>query len=235
MSPVSKGIVLALCFSAALCGRAAAAEVCDDVEQTMAATPSPPDTIERWQRHLAEVDAARAAVAVDTVVVGDSLAEMFDAKYWAPKKILNLGIGGDKTQQALWRLNAFDWSKVSTKTVLLILGTNNLAGQKPCAIIGGLGRVVHKLTTIWPAARISYLEIPPRGADFHQYEAQRLQINEAMRDVPGVASFNLDDALTCGWTLPCKNYQPDSLHFTRDGYATILKGYNASFLQASAP
>jgi lysophospholipase L1-like esterase len=235
MSLALKGIVLALCLLAVLCGRAMAAEICDDVEQAMATTPSPPDTIERWQRHLAEVESSRTAVAVDTVVVGDSLAEMFEAKYWAPKKILNLGIGGDKTQQALWRLNAFDWSNVSTKTILLILGTNNLSGQKPCAIISGLGQVVHKLTTIWPTARISYLDIPPRGADFHQYEAQRLQINEAMREVPGLASFNLDDALTCNWTLPCKNYQPDLLHFTRDGYSTILKGYYASFQQASAP
>jgi hypothetical protein len=235
MSSAAKGLALTLCLFAVVCGRATAAEVCDDVEQTMATTPSPPDTIERWRRHLAEVESARTAVSVDTVVVGDSLAEMFDAKYWAPKKILNLGIGGDKTQQTLWRLNAFDWSSVSTKTVLLILGTNNLAGQKPCAIVGGLNHVVHKLTTIWPTARISYLDIPPRGADFHQYEAQRLQINEAMGNVPGLASFNLDDALTCGGILPCKNYQSDFLHFTRDGYATLLKGYDASFQQASAP
>jgi len=235
MSPALKGSVLALCFLAVLCGRAAAAETCDDVEQMMATTPSPPDTVERWRRHLAEMESVRTAVAVDTVVVGDSLAEMFEAKYWAPKKILNLGIGGDKTQQALWRLNAFDWSNVSTKTILLILGTNNLAGQKPCAIIAGLHQVVDKLTTIWPSARISYLDIPPRGADFHEYEAPRLQINEAMHNVPGLASFNLDDALTCGWTLPCKNYQTDLLHFTRDGYSTILKGYYASFQQASAP
>jgi hypothetical protein len=68
-----------------------------------------------------------------------------------------------------------------------------------------------------PTTRISYLDIPPRGADFHQYEAQRLQINEAMQNISGLASFNLDEALTCGWTLPCKNYQPDLLHFTRDG------------------
>lgn len=235
MPSTSKGIALALCFLAALCGRAVAAEVCDNVEQTMATTPSPPDTIERWRAHLGEVESARTAVAVDTVVVGDSIAEQFDAKYWAPKKILNLGIGGDKTQQALWRLDAFDWSKVSTKTILLILGTNNLGGQKPCAIVSGLEHVVQKLTTIWPTARISYLDIPPRGADLHQYEAQRKQINEVMRNVSGLASFNLDDALTCGWTLPCKNYQPDSLHFTRDGYSTILKGYYGSFLQASAP
>jgi hypothetical protein len=235
MSSAAKGLALTLCLFAVVCGRATAAEVCDDVEQTMATTPSPPDTIDRWRRHLAEVESARTAVSVDTVVVGDSLAEMFDAKYWAPKKILNLGIGGDKTQQTLWRLNAFDWSSVSTKTVLLILGTNNLAGQKPCAIVSGLNHVVHKLTTIWPTARISYLDIPPRGADFHQYEAQRLQINEAMGNVPGLASFNLDDALTCGGILPCQNYQPDFLHFTRDGYATLLKGYDASFQQASAP
>jgi lysophospholipase L1-like esterase len=235
MPSILKGIALALCVVAVFCGRAVAAESCDTVEQTMATTPSPPDTIDRWRAHLGEIESARTAGSVDTVVVGDSLAQMFDAAYWGPKKILNLGIGGDKTQQALWRLNAFDWSKVSTKTVLLILGTNNLSAQKPCAIISGLDQVFHKLTALWPTARISYLNIPPRGPDFHQYEAQRVQINEAMGNVAGLASFNLDDALTCGYTLPCKNYQPDLLHFTRDGYATILKGYNASFLQASAP
>jgi hypothetical protein len=55
-----------------------------------------------------------------------------------------------------------------------------------------------------PTTRISYLDIPPRGADFHQYEAQRLQINEAMQNISGLASFNLDEALTCGWTLSCE-------------------------------
>ena len=54
-----------------------------------------------------------------------------------------------------------------------------------------------------------------------------------MQNISGLASFNLDEALTCGWTLSCENYQPDLLHFTRDGHSTILKGYYASFQQAS--
>jgi hypothetical protein len=235
MPSAFKCFILILCIFAMFVSRATAAEQCDSVERLMATTPSPPDSIERWQSYLEEIESARTASSVDTVVVGDSLAEQFDAKYWHPKSILNLGIGGDKTQQTLWRLNSYDWSKVSTKTILFILGTNNLSSQKPCAVISGLQHVFQKLSTIWPTARISYMEIPPRGTDFRQYERQRSEINGAMRDVQGLASFNLDDGLTCNWTVPCKNYQADHLHFTRDGYSTILKGYYASFLQASAP
>jgi len=104
--------------------------------------------------------------------------------------------------------------------VFIMLGTNNLPVDLPCAIIAGLKKVIEP---IWPMAQIAFLNIPPRGEGFVEYNNNRVEINEAINKVPGIKTINVDEEITCGWKNPCPNYALDNLHFSPAGYAIIFK------------
>jgi len=187
-------------------------------------TPAPPTSLHtRFLLGLKQVEYAVSA-DVDLILVGDSLAEAWDTKMFQPMSVVNLGVGGERTQQVLWRLASPEWSRLRPRNVLIMLGTNNLsAGDQACAIIAGLIKVKQQVASLWPSSQISFLEITPRGQGFLDYNGVRAEINTALRHVPGVKTINVDDELTCGWQERCSNYQPDHLHFSPAGYEALLK------------
>jgi lysophospholipase L1-like esterase len=194
-------------------------------------TPAPPTSLSRrFLLHLKQLKYAVSA-DVDLILVGDSLAEAWDTKMFQPMSVVNLGVSGDRTQQVLWRLASPEWSKLRPRNVLIMLGTNNLsAGDPACAIIAGLIKVKERVASIWPNAQIGFLEITPRGQGFLDYNSVRTEINAAIRHIPDVRTFNVDDALTCGWQEQCSNYQPDHLHFSAAGYEVLYKSVKGVLL-----
>jgi lysophospholipase L1-like esterase len=213
--------ILKILFAIILYPSAVFAQSCDEVDKLVTATPAPPHYAAAWRTYLEQLKFAKRTT-VDLVLIGDSLAERWDTKMWLPINVVNLGVGGDRIQDALWRLGSREWSKLKPRKVLIILGTNNLNFDKVCAINFGLGKVFKRVAAIWPSTQIGFLEIPPRGPQFLQFNDSRTRINEAMRHVPGVKAINVDDVITCGWQEPCANYS-DGVHFTQAGYQVILK------------
>src|ERR1700689_2185806 len=108
----------------ALAVQAAGANACDRAETLAATTPTARHDGFARRSYL---DEAKLAVAtrVDLVLIGDSLAQAWDVKMWQPMRVVNLGVGGDTTQNVLWRLSSTKWSKITTPKVLVMLGTNN--------------------------------------------------------------------------------------------------------------
>jgi lysophospholipase L1-like esterase len=166
-----------------------------------------------------------AVKEVDLVLVGDSLAQAFDESTLRPLSVINLGVGGDKTQNALYRLSLPHWSKIKPRHVVIILGTNNLSSSDaPCAIIAGLEKVIARVTALWPSAQIIFLDIPPRGDRFLAFNSSRTEVNTAIGKLRGVTAINVDDEITCGWQVEvCKNYHSDNLHFVAGGYRVIAR------------
>jgi beta-glucosidase len=73
--------------------------------------PAPRDAnwVKRHESLLAESQAKKDSV--DLLFIGDSITDGWDGrgkavydKYYVPRNVLNLGIGGDRTQHVLWRL-----------------------------------------------------------------------------------------------------------------------------------
>jgi platelet-activating factor acetylhydrolase IB subunit beta/gamma len=161
---------------------------------------------------------------VDLILLGDSLAQNWDTKMFQPLSVVNLGIAGDKTENVLWRLESTEWSKLRPRAVFIMLGTNNLPDNNPCAIIAGLKKVIQRVESTWPRAQIILLEITPRGQGFLAYNESRIEINTAMHKVRDIETINVDAEITCGREIEaCPNYLPDNLHFSGAGYETILK------------
>ena len=210
------------------------AQSCDEIDKLITSTPAPPHYPGGWMAYLEELKFAKRGV-VDLVLIGDSLAGAWDTKMWSPMHVVNLGVGGDRIQDVLWRLGSREWSKLRPRKVLIILGTNNLSSDKVCAINFGLVQVFKRVAAIWPSTQIGFLEIPPRGPRFLERNDSRTQINAAVRHVPGVKAINVDDAITCGWQEPCANYLDDNLHFTEAGYQVILKSVMSALFGLKLP
>ena len=217
------GSILTLLCAVTVYPSLVSAQSCDEIDKLITSTPAPPYYPGAWRAHLEELKFAKRGV-VDLVLIGDSLAQRWDTKMWYPMRVVNLGVGGDRTQEVLWRLASREWSKLRPRKVLIILGSNNLTSDnKVCAINFGLVQVFRRVAAIWPSTQTGFLEIPPRGPRFLDYNDSRMQINVAARHVPGVKAINVDDAITCGWQEPCTNYLDDNVHFTEAGYRVILK------------
>jgi len=209
------------------------AQSCDEIDKLITSTPAPPHYPGAWRAHLEQLKSVKRGV-VDLVLIGDSSAQRWDTKMWSPMHVVNLGVGGDRTQDVLWRLASTEWSKLRPRKVLIILGTNNLTSDKVCAIIFGLVQVFKRVAAIWPSTQIGFLEIPPRGPRFLEYNDSRMQINAAVRHVPGIKTINVDDAITCGWQEPCTNYLDDG-HFSEAGYRVILKSVTIALFGSVLP
>lgn len=219
-----------------------AQQACDPYEVRVTTTPAQtqrPVSLKRYdyiEQHFPK--------SADIVVFGDSLAERWPDKniqnLFPGKTIANLGVNGDTTQWALWRLNSPLMQQISPQTVLLFLGTNNLRGTRPCAIAAGIRASIEKIHALWPDATIYTLTIAPRGPLFQDSEEDRLSVNAILDTLPSQYSFvkivtGYDDVIACnsrGLTfsqqvLPsyfpdtCENYKPDNLHFSEQGYAVL--------------
>jgi lysophospholipase L1-like esterase len=122
-----------------------------------------------WQRHRALL-AIEPSIKRDSELafLGDSIIEGFDNTVWneffARYRPLRLGIGGDKTQQVLFRIEQGELDGLGSKLVVLLIGTNNfgLGDATPESVARGIAAVVKAVQSKLPEARLLLLGILPR-------------------------------------------------------------------------
>ena len=78
-------------------------------------------------------------------------------------RLLNLGIGGDKTQNVLWRLEHGEMDGYRTRFVALMIGTNN-TDDSPEDRAEGIRAILAKIGELQPDATILLHPIFPCGA-----------------------------------------------------------------------
>lgn len=74
-------------------------------------------------------------------------------------RLLNLGVGGDATQHALWRLANGELDGYRTKGVMLMIGTNN--NETPLEIAAGVRAILDAIAAKQPEARTILLPVFP--------------------------------------------------------------------------
>ncbi len=166
---------------------------------------------------------------VDLLLIGDSITQGWEgagkdvwAKYYTPRHAVNLGIGGDRTQHVLWRLDNGNIKGIHPKAAVLMIGTNNSGNNTPEQIAEGITAIVQKLRKDLPETKILLLAIFPRGADKSD---SRRQVNEATNKIvskldDGKMVYYLDIGpafLADDGTLS-KEIMPDLLHLSPKGY-----------------
>ena len=177
------------------------------------------------------------------VFLGDSITHGWESKgkavwekTWAPLKAANFGIGGDRTEHVLWRLEHGNFDGLKPKAIVLMIGTNNTGHQgRPQKELDGavyqctaeqtaegVKAILAKLQQKCPDAKILVLAIFPRGANKEDKLRQHNEATNAI--VKGFAYakkvFFLDVGakfLEADGTLP-KSIMPDLLHPNAQGY-----------------
>jgi lysophospholipase L1-like esterase len=189
-------------------------------------------SVARWKEmHEANVKRAKAG-KVGVLFLGDSITEGWGGagkpvweKEYAALDAANFGIGGDMTQNVLWRITeGGELEGLSPKVVVLLIGTNNfgLGGHNVDDTAKGVAAVVETLRKKLPAAKVLLLGVFPRDAKpgtgsrkniaALNEKIAKLDDGKAVRYLDIGGKFLKEDG-----TLP-KDLMPDFLHLSTKGY-----------------
>ncbi len=138
---------------------------------------------------------------------------------------VNFGIGGDRTQHVLWRIENGELEVIKPKAVVLMIGTNNAGADSAEDIAKGITAIVETTRAKQPQAKILLLAIFPRG---DKPDGKLGEINEKLKRVNAIVA-KLDDGKTVhfldiGARFPVANgalsaeAMPDFLHLSASGY-----------------
>jgi len=120
-------------------------------------------------RHERFVEQAKQG-GVDILFMGDSITDNWRSRgsnvwnqYYAPRHAANFGIGGDRTQHVLWRIQHGELDGVKPKVAVLMIGTNNSGTDSPDDIARAISMILGEIRTRIPETKVLLLGIFPRG------------------------------------------------------------------------
>jgi hypothetical protein len=139
----------------------------------------------------------------------------------------NFGIGGDRTQHVLWRIENGELDGIKPKAAVVMIGTNNSGSDPAEGIAKGVTKIVETIRQKSPATKILLLAVFPRGEKPSTPEKanpgrEKLkQVNEIIAKLDdGKKVFFLDIGskfLEPDGSLT-KEIMPDFLHLSAKGY-----------------
>ena len=158
-----------------------------------------PKVERRLLKKREEICAAKNRV-YDAIWIGDSIthfwekggkqtfAETFGREY----RILNLGFGGDKTQNTLWNIRCGGFlDHVEARIVTLMIGTNNIWKDSPEDIAAGVRACLDAIHEKLPKAKILLFAVLPREVAHKRgdrdFRRKRGNVDEVM---PNIAKVN---------------------------------------------
>ncbi len=227
----------------------------------IAPTPRLEQDFYDWHERHAEVLRIKDEIDPDIVLIGDSITHMWGgrplepdradgADSWAElfgNRALNLGFGWDRTQNVLWRIDHGELDGLDPKTVVIHIGTNNLATTKnhaagtPEQIAEGIEAVCQRVRAKLPKAKILLMAVFPRGEKpDHPMRVKIAHINARLRKIVenlDVTLVDLGPGLLDGDGRLSKATAPDFLHLSGRGYqiwADALKPHLAPFRPIAA-
>ena len=190
-------------------------------------TPVPRDA--KWMQRHDQINARAVPGAVDLIFIGDSITQGWEGagrqaweKFYGGRKAMNAGIGGDRTQHVLWRLDNGNVKGITPKVAVVMIGTNNAKGNEPAETAAGIEAVVRSLRQKLPGTKVILLGVFPRGATSDDpLRKKNMAVNEIVAKLDdGKDVFYLDIGpkfLAADGTLS-KEIMPDLLHLSPRGY-----------------
>lgn len=203
--------------------------------QEGAAAPAAPATVQGvprkdagWVKRHESMNAKAKTGDIELLFIGDSITQGWEgagkdvwAKVYAPRKALNLGIGGDRTQHVLWRLDNGNIEGLSPKAAVIMIGTNNSKDDSAEDIAAGITAIVEKLRAKLPNTKILLLGVFPRGEKPNMQREKLAKTSAIVAKLDdGAHVFYLDIGpkfLGENETL-AKDVMPDFLHLSPKGY-----------------
>ncbi len=166
----------------------------------------------------------------DIEFIGDSIVEGWEGRgkdvwqqFYGKRKVINMGVGGDRTQHVLWRFEQGQLDGIKAKVAVVMIGTNNSNNQDntEAEILEGITAIVQQIRTRQPDTKILLLGIFPRGETFSPQRGKILQINEALArldDGKNIFYMDLGPQFIENDGSISKAIMPDYLHPNATGY-----------------
>ncbi len=200
-----------------------------------AAVPAPRETEGKvWV--VARLDAVSQELAtrdlsgVGMVFVGDSITQGWlkeGSALWQESfgNALNLGVAGDRTEHVLHRLlevdaggmGNLDDPQLKPKTIVLMIGTNNLFQHQPGQIIEGIRAVCDRLLELEPQARIILCSVLPTS-DAARNRDIVVPVNQSIQSFSKLTWLDLYAAFTDADGLQRTEFFRDGVHLNEAGY-----------------
>lgn len=182
------------------------------------------------ERHQSINEKVKANPDSQLLFIGDSITQAWEGpgksaweETFGKYKPLNLGIGGDRTQHVLWRLENGNLEGLNPKAAVVMIGTNNSNGNDNTAeeIAEGITAIVTKLRKDLPEMKILLLSVFPRGEKPNPQREKISKINNIIAKLDdgqnvhyldiGPKFLGEDESLS-------KEVMPDYLHLSPKGY-----------------
>lgn len=193
----------------------------------VALNPAATKWLERHTQKLAEIESRDN---IDLVFIGDSITSGWEQegkdvweKYYNKRNALNLGFGGDKTEQVIWRLQNGEGVGYQAKLAVIMIGTNNgFRNDSPADVAAGIRGILDQWHKLQPQCKVLLLGIFPRGATSAD---PRRQLNEKVNalisqyaDNQRVFYMDIGSAFLADDGTLARELMPDLLHVHDKGY-----------------
>ena len=204
--------------------------------------------IPRHEEKLAKIrEAAAAGKPVDLVFIGDSITHNWEkdgqavwARHYAQYNALDLGFGGDHTENVLWRLQHGEIDGIHPKVAVVMIGTNNTGDRQedPRRTAAGVRRILDEIRSRLPDTRILLLAVFPR--DEQPTSALRRLNDRVNALIAGYADgehiffLDIDPFLTNADGTLSRDVMPDLLHPNEKGYEIWAQRMEPTLLQLLA-
>ena len=173
---------------------------------------------------------------IDVLLVGDSITQQWGTA-WAEAfpawKTVNIGIGGDKTQNVLWRLDHGGVAGLEPRAVVLLIGNNNMfftpeTGIEPAA--RGIKACADNLREKFPRTPLIVVKVFPAHAPGNRFYEDIKKVNAAL----GALSLDADplvhvldmsgEMVEADGSLKAGLFTPDNIHLTQEGGYALFAG-----------
>ncbi|MGV3660696.1 MAG: platelet-activating factor acetylhydrolase IB subunit [Prosthecobacter sp.] len=228
-------------FAFALATLCLAAASLAETPRNLAIDPKPREG--GWMKAHESFNAISKKGEAQLVFLGDSITAGWSSKgkevwtkKWEPLKAANFGIGGDRTEHILWRLQNGNFDGLKPKLIVLMIGTNNTGHQgRPMPEHGnvaynssaeqtaeGVKAILDLLGRKLPETKVLLLGIFPRGdTKEHPMRKQNVATNNLISGYADNKRVFYKDIgntfLQPDGVLP-KEIMPDLLHLNAKGY-----------------
>ncbi len=185
------------------------------------------------EAHVKTVQANQGPL--DVLLVGDSITIQWGEswkKNFPDLKAVNIGIGGDKTQNVLWRLDHGGVEGLQPKAIVLMIGNNNMFFTPETGVEAaakGIEICLKNLREKFPAVAIIVAKILPAHTPGNRFYEDIKKTNAALDPLkldsdPNVKVLDLwSDFTNADGTIKKDLFTPDNIHLSPAGYAVYAE------------
>ena len=211
-----------------------AAAIEPEIEKVLGPIPAEVPECVGYPRELGRFNAKNEILKqgnIDVLMIGDSITHYWEGngaevwnKLFEGTTAINLGIGWDRTENVIWRLEHYDFSNVKPTRAFLLIGVNNSASSKPENIGLGNRKICEILHEKFPEMKVYVQKVFPWGGDdLNGNNPKRAAINaeieKCVKDLDYVTVLDLSSCvLTPEGKLDTSAMTPDLVHLQKLGY-----------------